>query len=50
MPDVHLAERVMLQDYDAWGYAHHHERELPILRAVFDDDARTSSYIQPSHQ
>lgn len=47
LPDAHLVDRLTLADYDAHWYAHHHERELPILRAVFDDEARTWFHISP---
>jgi uncharacterized iron-regulated membrane protein len=47
LPDAHLTDRLTLENYDAYWYAHHHERELPILRAVFDDAARTWFHISP---
>jgi uncharacterized iron-regulated membrane protein len=47
LPHDHLAERLTLEDYDAYWYAHHHDRELPVLRAVFDDAAKTWFYISP---
>lgn len=47
LPDHHLAERSSLEAYDAYWYAHHHDRELPVLRAVFDDPAKTWFYISP---
>jgi uncharacterized iron-regulated membrane protein len=47
LPDAHLTEWLTLRRYDAYWYAHHHERELPILRAVFDDEAKTWFHISP---
>jgi uncharacterized iron-regulated membrane protein len=47
LPDAHLTERLPLRQYDAYWYAHHNARELPILRAVFDDEARTWFHISP---
>ncbi|MGJ4944992.1 PepSY domain-containing protein [Bradyrhizobium sp. HKCCYLS1011] len=47
IPDAHLSERQLLRDYDAYWYAHHSERELPVLRAVFDDEARNWFHISP---
>lgn len=36
-----------LDRYDAYWYAHHDTRPLPVLRAVFDDDAKTWFHISP---
>jgi uncharacterized iron-regulated membrane protein len=47
LPDARLTARLTLQQYDAYWYAHHNERELPILRAVFDDEASTWFHISP---
>jgi uncharacterized iron-regulated membrane protein len=47
LPRARIAEQQMLREYDAYWYAHHHDRELPVLRAVFDDDARTWFHISP---
>ena len=47
LPQARVAERVVLEEYDAYWYAHHHDRELPVLRAVFDDDAKTWFHISP---
>jgi len=47
VPDAHLTGRLTLQQYDAYWYAHHDERELPVLRAVFDDEARTWFHVSP---
>jgi uncharacterized iron-regulated membrane protein len=50
IPDAHLTARLTLQRYDAYWYAHQHEheRELPVLRAVFDDGARTWFHVSPT--
>lgn len=47
LPHAHITERLTLKEYDAYWYAHHHDRELPVLRAVFDDDAKTWFHISP---
>lgn len=47
MPDAHLTDRQTLARYDAYWYAHHDDRELPVLRAVFDDAAATWFHISP---
>jgi uncharacterized iron-regulated membrane protein len=47
LPDSRLENRLTLGEYDAYWYAHHNERELPVLRAKFDDDAQTWFHISP---
>jgi len=47
LPQARLAERLTLTDYDSYWYAHHRDRELPVLRAVFDDGAATWFHISP---
>jgi uncharacterized iron-regulated membrane protein len=47
LPDSHLTERTTLGLYDAYWYAHHGSRELPVLRAVFDDQAATWFHVSP---
>ena len=47
LPQAGITERQILREYDAYWYAHHHDRELPVLRAVFDDDAKTWFNISP---
>jgi uncharacterized iron-regulated membrane protein len=47
LPESHLASRLSLGHYDAYWYAHHHDRELPVLRAAFDDEAKTWFHISP---
>ena len=47
LPQARIVERLILSEYDAYWYAHHHDRELPVLRAVFDDEAKTWFHISP---
>ena len=47
LPGSHLADGLIVRQYDSYWYAHHGERQLPILRAVFDDEARTWFHISP---
>jgi uncharacterized iron-regulated membrane protein len=47
LPDARLTDRLTLQRYDAYWYAHHQERELPVLRAMFDDEVRTWFHFSP---
>jgi uncharacterized iron-regulated membrane protein len=47
LPDAHLMDWQVLDQYDAYWYAHHHERELPVLRAGFDDEGTTWFHISP---
>ena len=47
LPGAQITEQLIVREYDAYWYAHHHDRELPVLRAVFDDDAKTWFHISP---
>ena len=47
LPEASLMNRDVLEQYDAYWYAHHDDRELPVLRAMFDDEARTWFHISP---
>lgn len=47
LPGSRLESRLSLGEYDAYWYAHHNDRELPVLRAKFDDDAQTWFHISP---
>ncbi|WP_441231180.1 PepSY domain-containing protein [Tardiphaga sp. 215_C5_N2_1] len=47
LPDSRLERQITLGKYDAYWYAHHNDRELPVLRAKFDDDAQTWFHISP---
>lgn len=47
LPEARLIERQIVTEDDAYWYAHHRDRELPVLRAVFDDAAASWFYINP---
>lgn len=47
VPGGLLLDLVRITDEDAYWYSHHAERRLPVLRAVFGDDAETWIYIDP---
>ncbi|WNV07571.1 PepSY domain-containing protein [Tardiphaga sp. 709] len=47
LPGSRLETRLSIREYDAYWYAHHNDRELPVLRAKFDDDAQTWFHISP---
>lgn len=47
LPDDALVARQVLDRYDAYWYAHHQERELPVLRARFDDATESWFHISP---
>jgi hypothetical protein len=47
VPDARVVHRKILTQYDAYWYAHHDDRELPVLRIVFDDAANTWFHISP---
>lgn len=47
LPGAQITEKIELKTFDSYWYAHHRERELPILRAVFNDDANTWIHISP---
>jgi uncharacterized iron-regulated membrane protein len=47
LPDARLITRQLLDRYDAYWYAHHQERELPVLRAEFDDATESWFHISP---
>ena len=47
LPGSRLESRLTIGEYDAYWYAHHSDRELPVLRAKFDDDAQTWFHISP---
>lgn len=48
LPTAQMTAREVLSDYDSYWYAHHHDRKLPVLRAVFNDDAQTWVHISPA--
>ncbi|UFX46184.1 PepSY domain-containing protein [Bradyrhizobium sp. 41S5] len=47
MPGAALISVRQLDEPDAYWYTLHHERELPVLRIVFDDPAHTWLHISP---
>lgn len=47
LPTVQMTGHIVLKEYDSYWYAHHRERELPVLRAIFNDDAQTWIHISP---
>ncbi len=47
LPDAQMTAQTELKDYDSYWYAHHRNRELPVLRAAFDDAAQTWIHISP---
>ena len=47
MPQAAMTMQRRLDQYDAYWYAHHQPRALPVLRAGFDDAAQTWFHIDP---
>jgi uncharacterized iron-regulated membrane protein len=47
LPDAGMTTRLRLSQFDAYWYAHHNERALPVLRVGFDDAAGTWFHIDP---
>ncbi len=47
LPNAQITAQIELKTYDSYWYAHHRERELPVLRAIFNDDAQTWIHISP---
>ncbi len=47
LPGAQITAKEVLTDTDFYWYAHHRERELPVLRAVFNDEAKTWIHISP---
>lgn len=47
LPDAPLREATLLADEDAYWYAHHHRRRLPVLRIQFDDPDATWFHLDP---
>ncbi|WP_371423602.1 PepSY domain-containing protein [Tardiphaga sp.] len=47
LPDSRVESQLSLGEYDAYWYTHHNDRELPVLRATFDDEAQTWFHISP---
>ena len=47
MPNATMTMRLRLEKPDAYWYSHHQQRQLPVLRASFNDDAHTWFHIDP---
>jgi hypothetical protein len=47
LPQAAMTIQARLNHYDSYWYAHHQQRVLPVLRAGFDDDARSWFHIDP---
>jgi hypothetical protein len=47
MPQAEMTMQRRLDRYDAYWYAHHQQRALPVLRAGFEDAAQTWFHIDP---
>jgi uncharacterized iron-regulated membrane protein len=47
LPDARITTRLRLSQFDAYWYAHHNERPLPVLRVGFDDAAESWFHIDP---
>jgi uncharacterized iron-regulated membrane protein len=48
MPNAVMTMRQRLEQADAYWYSHHDQRQIPVLRAGFDDDAHTWLHIDPA--
>ena len=48
MPNAAMTLRQRLEAPDAYWYSHHQQRVMPVLRAGFDNDARTWFHIDPT--
>jgi uncharacterized iron-regulated membrane protein len=47
LPDAAMSMQFRLDQYDAYWYAHHTARTLPVLRAGFDDQAANWFHLDP---
>jgi hypothetical protein len=47
LPQAAMTVQRRLDRYDAYWYAHHQQRALPVLRAGFEDAARIWFHIDP---
>jgi uncharacterized iron-regulated membrane protein len=47
MPSAAMTMRLRLEQPDAYWYSHHQQRQMPVLRVAFDDDAHTWFHIDP---
>jgi uncharacterized iron-regulated membrane protein len=47
VPDAVMSMRLRLEAPDAYWYSHHQQRQMPVLRAGFDDDAHSWFHLDP---
>ncbi|MGC4028172.1 MAG: PepSY domain-containing protein [Steroidobacteraceae bacterium] len=47
LPDAHMQEQALLQDYDDYYYSRAQQTPLPVLRIKLDDPLQTWLYIDP---
>jgi len=47
LPKAAMTTQMRLDRYDSYWYAHHQQRNLPVLRAGFDDEAHSWFHIDP---
>ena len=47
VPDATMSMRLRLEAPDAYWYSHHQQRQMPVLRAGFDDNAHTWFHLDP---
>jgi uncharacterized iron-regulated membrane protein len=47
MPNAAMTMRLHLEQPDAYWYSHHQQRQIPVLRIGFDDDAHSWFHIDP---
>jgi uncharacterized iron-regulated membrane protein len=47
LPQAAMAQRLRLEQHDAYWYSHHQQRLIPVLRVGFDDAAQTWFHIDP---
>jgi uncharacterized iron-regulated membrane protein len=48
LPSHRLVSTTLIEQEDAYWYSHHNQRQLPVLRAVFDDPAHTWIHVNPA--
>ncbi len=47
LPDAVMSMRLRLEAPDAYWYSHHQQRQMPVLRAGFDDAAHSWFHLDP---
>lgn len=48
IPQAELIQRIRLQQADRYWYSHHEQRQLPVLRGIFNDAASTWVHVDPT--